>query len=76
MEHKIKIIIANYFEEKHKIFRSNEISYADNPQKLNYILKKNLKKNIIKKTKSYKKKGNKDKFSDKIYKILMSGGEV
>ena len=76
LEHKIKIIIANYFKEKHKIFRSNNISYANNLQKLNYILKKNLKKINTKKTKSYKKVRNQDRFSNKIYKILMSRGEI
>lgn len=76
LEHKIKIIIANYFEEKHKIFRSKEISYADNPQKLDYILKENLKKIIKKKTKSFKRMINEDKFSNKIYKILIARKEV
>jgi hypothetical protein len=76
LEHKIKIIIANYFKEKHTIFRSNKISYANNLLKLNYILKKNLKKINMKKTKSYKKVRNEDKFSNKIYKILMFRGEI
>ena len=76
LEHKIKIIIANYFEEKHKIFRSKEINYADNPQELDYILKVNLKKIIKKKTKSFKRSINVDKFSNKIYKILISRREI